>query len=134
MVMMLAMSVSAFVAGSVDVKEQVDMIIVNINEVAIIAKNAGIKSKEDLAKADVSVIDSIVAKAQTAAKVINLTVVSYNAKLGIINVKDSAGRHRGYNRYRNKENRCRQYNYAFDNICIWCGSSNVRCYNKKKNL
>ena len=123
-VMMLAMSVSVFAAGSIDeneqsvldelnakkvpteyvsqaknyfekdgvsvTKEQADTIITNIDEAAVIAKKAGIKSKEDLEQADASVIDSIVSKAQSAAKTIDLTV-SYNAKSGIVNVKDSTG-------------------------------------------
>lgn len=72
-------------------KEQADTVIVNIDEAAAIAKKAGIKSKEDLSKADASVIDSIVAKAQTAGKAVNLTV-SYNAKTGTATVKDSAGK------------------------------------------
>lgn len=69
-------------------EEQAKDIIANIDDAAEIVKKAGIKSKEYLFKADTSVIDSILAKAQAAANVINLTV-SYNGKSGVVTIKDS---------------------------------------------
>jgi hypothetical protein len=122
--MMVAMSVSAFAAGSIDANEQkildelnarkvpaeyvaqaknyfekddvevtVDQateIIANIDDAAAIAKAAGITSSADLAKADTTVINNIVAKAQAAAKVVNLTV-SYDAASGVASVKTVDG-------------------------------------------
>lgn len=123
-VMMFAMSVSAFAAGTVDENEQTILdalnankvpaeyvtqaknyfekddvsvttdqakeIVADINDAATIAKSNGIKSVEDLANASAATIDSIVAKAQAAAKVVGLTV-SYDTKTGVATVKDSAG-------------------------------------------
>lgn len=122
--MMFAMSVSAFAAGSIDeneqavldalsenkvpaeyvtqaknyfekdnvvvTAEQAKVIISNIDEAATIAKTAGIKTKDDLAKADTDIINSIVAKAQTAAKELELTV-TYDTKSGVATIKDYAG-------------------------------------------
>ena len=124
-VMMLAMSVSVFAAGTIDANEQAVLeqlnakkvpaeyitqaknyfekddvsvsadeakeIIQNIDEAAAIAKASGIKSADDLAKADAATIDSIIAKVQAAAEVVNLTV-SYDAKTGKATVKDNAGK------------------------------------------
>ena len=123
-VMMFAMSVSAFAAGTVDANEQAVLdalnakkvpaeyvtqaknyfekdevsvtaeqakeIIANIDDAAAVAKAAGIKSKDDLAKASTATIDSIIAKVQAAGKVLNLTV-SYDAKSGVVTIKNSAG-------------------------------------------
>lgn len=124
-VMMLAMSVSAFAAGTVDANEQAILnelnakkvpaeyvtqaknyfendgvsvteaqakeIIADIDEAAAIAKAAGVTSPADLSKASAATIDKIVAKAQEAAKVLDLTV-TYDAKSGVATVKDSAGK------------------------------------------
>lgn len=70
--------------------DQATAIIANIDDAAQIAKSAGIKTKADLDKASAATIDSIVAKASAAAKVINLTV-SYDAKKGVATIKDTKG-------------------------------------------
>lgn len=70
--------------------DQATTIIANIDDAAQIAKTAGIKSADDLAKASTATIDAIVAKASAAAKVVDLTV-SYDAKNGTATVKDTKG-------------------------------------------
>lgn len=123
-VMMLAMSVSAFAAGTVDANEQAVLneltaknvpasyvsqaknyfekddvsltedqaktIVTNIDDASAIASAANIKSKADLEKASQATIDSLLAKVEAAAKVVDLTV-SYNAKSGAVTVTDKSG-------------------------------------------
>lgn len=124
-VMMFAMTVSAFAAGTVDANaqaildelnakkvpaeyvsqaknyfekdgvsvtaDQAQVIITNIDEAAAIAKAAGLKTKDDLLKASTATIESIVAKAQAAAAVLNLKV-TYDAKTGIVTIIDSSSK------------------------------------------
>lgn len=71
--------------------EEADAIIADIEDAAVIAKEAGIKSADDLAKADKAVLDQIMAKVSDAAAVVDLTV-SIDTKTGIATVKDSTGK------------------------------------------
>lgn len=120
-VMMMAMTVTTFAAGTVDATEQkiiaelkaknvpasyisqaenylakddvnvteaeAASIIADIDNAAAIAEKAGIKTAEDLKKADASVIDSIVAEVKKAAAVVGLTV-SYDTKAGTVTILD----------------------------------------------
>lgn len=124
-VMTLAMTISAFAAGTVDANEQsvlnelnakkvpaeyvsqaqnyfekddvsltaeqAAVIIANIDDAAAIAKAAGIKTKDDVAKASTETINSIVAKANAAAAVVNLKV-SYNAQTGVVTIVTADGK------------------------------------------
>ena len=123
-VMMLAMSVSAFAAGSISADEQkildelkaknvpaeyvaqaekylttdgVDVtaaqaseIIADIDSAAAEADKAGIKTVQDLKKNN-TVLNSVVGKAQAAAKVVNVTL-TVNTATGAVKAVDNSGK------------------------------------------
>lgn len=81
-----------FEQDGIDVTEsQAESIIANIDDAAVIAKEAGIKSTADLAKADTAVFDKIMGKVSSAADVVGLTA-AYDAKTGTATIKDGAGK------------------------------------------
>ncbi len=124
-VMTLAMTITAFAAGTIDANEQAVLdklnakkvpseyvtqarnyfekdevsltaeqattISANVDDAAAIAKAAGIKTKDDLQKASTETINSIVAKAQSAASVVDLKV-TYDAKSGVASVVTADGK------------------------------------------
>lgn len=71
--------------------EEADAVIGNVDEAAAIAKEAGVKSVEDLSKVDTAVVDKIMDKVSAAAAVKDLTV-SYDTKGGKAEVKDASGK------------------------------------------
>lgn len=71
--------------------DEAEAIIANIDDAAVIAKEAGIKSAEDLKKVDTAVIDKIMVKVSAAAETIGLTA-AFDAKTGKAVIKDKAGK------------------------------------------
>lgn len=124
-VMMMAMSVSTFAAGTVNdseaaiiaeleakkvpaeyisqarnymeqdgvefTAEQKATVIANIDDAATIAKEANIKSVDDLKKASSTVVDRIMAKVTAAATAVDLKV-SLDTKTGVAKVTDKSGK------------------------------------------
>lgn len=71
--------------------DQASTIIANIDDAAAIAKEAGITSAADLAKADTAVVDKIMTKVTASASTVGLTA-AFDAKTGTATVKDSTGK------------------------------------------
>lgn len=70
---------------------QASTVIANIDDASAIAKEAGIKSVEDLKKADSAVVDQIMSKASSAAAAADLSV-SFDTKAGTAVVTDKNGK------------------------------------------